>query len=130
MARVPKSSVRVNSDLIPECMEAVRAAFQDFVPEIAAAVRDEAKASTEFKDKTGKLRKSIKDRHITAEKATSSNDEWIVQARAPHAHLVEFGHAQVTKEGKTTGFTPGHPFLEPSLEKVMSHIESYLPKGI
>ena len=46
--------------------------------EVAAAVERDARASTAFKDKTGKLRKSIKKK-----KSKYKDGGWIVRAKAP-----------------------------------------------
>lgn len=88
---------------------------------IAGQVADEAIASTAFKDKTGRLRKSIRPK-----KSRYEGGGWIVQATAPHAHLVEYGHAQVTPDGKTVGHVPAHPFLRPAKEAVFARLAPIL----
>ena len=55
---------------------------------IADYVEAEAKTTARFADKTGNLRKTIKKR-----KSKFPEGGYIVVATAPHAHLVEFGHA-------------------------------------
>ena len=69
---------------------------------IAKSIEADARNTTAFKDKTGKLRKSIR-----ARKSRFEDGGWIVQARAPHAHLVEYGTQNMAAK----------PFLRPALEK-------------
>jgi len=79
---------------------------------VGQVVEAEAKISAAFQDKTGKLRKSIK-----LKKSKFEDGGYIVQARAPHAHLVEYGHVLIAW-GRVTGKrVPPKPFLRPALEK-------------
>lgn len=137
---MPASVVKVNPHLDDEFAKALRdiEAYSDSqLEKVAIAVRDEARASTAFRDYRGtprepataaakrkgpfkNLRKKI--RHWWSKK----DECWIVSASAPHAHLVEFGHAQVTPKGKVVGHVAAHPFLRPSVEKVMGRIKSII----
>lgn len=75
-------------------------------------VEAEAKATTAFKDLTKTLRSRIKKK-----KSKFADGGWIVVARAPHAHLVEYGHVMIAW-GRVTGKrVPPHPFMRPALEK-------------
>jgi hypothetical protein len=38
--------------------------------------------------------------------------------RAPHAHLVEYGHIAVTREGRGVAQVPAYPFLRPAVASV------------
>lgn len=78
----------------------------------AQFVEQEAKTTAAFKDKTGLLRKRIKLR-----KSKFEDGGYIVQARAPHAHLVEFGHVKFLWGRPTGERVPPHPYLRPALEK-------------
>lgn len=78
----------------------------------AQFVEQEARVSAAFQDKTGKLRKSIK-----LKQSKFEDGGWIVVARAPHAHLVEFGHVKWLWGKPTSGRVPPKPFLRPALEK-------------
>lgn len=104
---------------------------------IATEVRNEARASSAFADKTGTLRKSIK---IKRERGDDGERVLVVAATAPHAHLVEFGTQgprKSTKQGrmfldgvwasdgglifaKEVRAMPACPFLRPALAKVMA----------
>lgn len=42
--------------------------------------------------------------------------EVFVGSSAPHAHLVEFGHAIVTRSGRVVGFAARRPFLRPAFD--------------
>jgi hypothetical protein len=80
---------------------------------IAEFVKGEAEQSTAFWDKTGKLRSSFDIR----KKRDGKDDVWIVRNKAPHAHLIENGHAQVSPDGKRLGHVPAHPYLRPAADK-------------
>ena len=75
-------------------------------------VEAEAQTTAAFQDKTGKLRSKIK-----KQKSKFADGGWIVVARAPHAHLVEYGHVKVLWGRQTGERVPPHPFLRPALEK-------------
>jgi HK97 gp10 family phage protein len=70
---------------------------------IAKQIATDAKASVNVK--TGNLRKGI-----SARKSKFDDGGWIVISRAPHSHLVEFGHGGPKP-------APPHPFLRPALNK-------------
>jgi HK97 gp10 family phage protein len=80
----------------------VSAAVEEACRETAEKVGARAKASTEFSDKTGKLRSSIK-----VFKSKFPDGGYIVHASSPHAHLVEYGHGGPAP-------APAHPFLRPA----------------
>lgn len=89
---------------------------------VAKEAAARAKATTDFIDKMGTLRKSIK-----AQKSKKNKNEystsWIVKAGAPHAHLVAYGHAQVTKSGDVVKHVPGEDFLQNAVDSVMPEAE-------
>ena len=98
-----------------EVVEAVNANLK----ETAELVCNEAKSTAGFIDRTGNLRKSIKLRKSKFEDggyiviATGKNKE-----KGYHAHLVEYGHVQISPSGKQIGKrVPPHPFMRPALEK-------------
>jgi HK97 gp10 family phage protein len=74
--------------------------------EVADLVKDEAKRSAEFVDKTGNLRRSISKR-----KSKFTDGGFIVMAKGNHAHLVEFGHVKVLWGRRTNERVPAHPFM-------------------
>lgn len=93
-----------------------------------------AQRSTAFRDVTGELRKSItveKRHEYTTSRGNvrlavnlPRNREadavvYLVRAKAPHAHLVEYGHAMVTRSGNTVGYVPAQPFLRPAFIKAL-----------
>lgn len=95
---------------LDEISDAINAKLED----IATLVRDEAKATSEFADKTGKLRGSIRKR-----KSRFEGGGYIVEAKAPHAHLVELGHVLIAWGHITGKRVPPHPFMRPALDKGM-----------
>ncbi len=107
-----ETNVRVELPL--EGIEAeVRVAFDRLLGPIAERVAAAARNSAAFADKTGKLRQSIK-----ALPSRYEGGGWIVVASAPHAHLIEFGHAMVGKDGTVQGHAPAHPFLRPARDRI------------
>jgi hypothetical protein len=78
----------------------------------AEVVEREAKTTSSFTDKGGKLRKSI-----SKQKSKFEDGGWIVVARAPHAHLVEYGHVKFLWGRPTGERVAPRPFLRPALEK-------------
>jgi len=65
-------------------------------------------------EKTGYLKK-----HIKAYRSRYEEGGAICYADAPHAWLVEFGHALI-RNGQVIGHVPAHPFMRPAKEKVMA----------
>ncbi len=68
--------------------------------------------------RTGLLRRRMTNRKLKSSRLTAARK---VGPRAPHAHLVEFGHVQVWKHPKTgkkyvKGHVPAHPFVRPGAE--------------
>lgn len=138
-----KSVVKVNPHLdddFAKVLQEIEAYSDEQLERVAIAVRDEARASSAFQDYRGterepasaaakrkgqfkNLRKKIQHWWSKKEKC------WMVSASQPHAHLVEFGHVQVTPKGKVVGHVPAHPFLRPAVEKTIANIKSILSSG-
>ena len=93
---------------IAEVMDAMDANLKD----IAEYVEREAQTTLAYHDKTGKLRKKTK-----LKVSKYEDGGYIVQARAPHAHLVEYGHVAIPPGKLAGGRVKPHPFLRPALEK-------------
>lgn len=91
---------------------------------------NEAKATSMFADKTGILRASIAP--VVEHKADMV--EATVVAKAPHAHLVELGHAIVKgKRGKTQtthGSVPGRPFMRTAFNAHSSKAKAMIRKAV
>ena len=66
---------------------------------------------------------------IKAKKSKFQNGGYIVKAAAPHAHLVEYGHAMVTHDGRTVGHVAAHPFLRLARNTVKARMDVIL-KGL
>ncbi len=114
------AQVQVEGFDIAALTEDVRNFIDSDLKLAAQRVATAAVASTEFKDSPklkNKLRKSIKPKV-----SKYPDGGWIVRATAPHAHLVEFGHALVTPDGHTIGQVPAHPFLRNALRKVQNEM--------
>ena len=91
----------------------------------AEVVRDEAKQTSEFADKTGALRASIRARRVAGRVHTGAGVRKVPGAAARveaggagarQAYLIEYGRAGgVSKTGKRYPAAPPHPYLEPAL---------------
>lgn len=103
---------------------------------VSFAVSPVLKAAKKYAPKdSGDLKKSLK-RKI---KAYSRNATVIgivgpEKYKAPHAHLVEYGHRLVTKDGREIGFVPPHPFMRPAFtqnkETMLRRYRSKLIEGL
>lgn len=116
-------SAKVNVEIDIEVPKEVRQFVQENEQEVAKEIEGYAKTSTAFKDTGfqffGMKLKGLRD-SIKARKSKFENGGWIVQAVAPHAHLVEFGHDMVDwRTGKTLGKVRPHPFLRPAKERAI-----------
>lgn len=95
----------------PMAMEALMTA--------ARPLESAMRSTTAFADQTGRLRRSIG----TVEAKTRGVAMVKVGARAPHAHLVEFGTKERhTATGKSTGTMPKRPFIRPAFDKTRSRV--------
>jgi hypothetical protein len=95
--------------------------------QIAKQIATDARATTEFQDYKGTARESEWSkktwgsnarklrRSIRAKESKFEDGGWIVQATAPHAHLIEYGHDIVTKDGRKVGRAQPRSFLRKAL---------------
>ena len=97
---------------INAALEEILAAVDADLSGIADYVEAEAKTTARFADKSKTLRNSIK-------KCKSKFPEggYIVVATAPHAHLVEFGHAMWVKGVYVKDHVKPRKFLRKAKEK-------------
>lgn len=87
----------------------------DKLGDIAAA---EIKKNAQiFKKDTGNLIRSIKKR-----KSRLMENSVIAGAMAPHAHLLEEGHA-IVRNGNVVGHVPARPFVKPAEEFTRTKIQ-------
>lgn len=97
---------------IDAALDEILAAVDADLSGIADYVEAEAKTTARFADKTGNLRKTIKKR-----KSKFPEGGYIVVATAPHAHLVEFGHAMWVKGVYVKDHVKPRRFLRQAKEK-------------
>ena len=97
---------------IDAALDEILAAVDADLSGIADYVEAEAKTTARFADKTGNLRKTIKKR-----KSKFPEGGYIVVATAPHAHLVEFGHAMWVKGVYVKDHVKPRRFLRTAKEK-------------
>lgn len=107
---------------IEDIRAGVRAEIASDLGGIAAQVFEKAKASAAFRDKTGRLRQSI-----WIYRSKYKDGGYVVYVKAPHSHLVEFGHAVVTKDGKVLEHrVPGKFFLRKARNAVRRTVDETL----
>ncbi|MCG4632353.1 HK97 gp10 family phage protein [Bilophila wadsworthia] len=107
---------------IEDIRAGVRAEIASDLGGIAAQVFEKAKSSTAFRDKTGRLRQSI-----WIYRSKYKDGGYVVYVKAPHSHLVEFGHAVVTKDGKVLEHrVPGKFFLRKARNAVRRKVDTML----
>jgi len=108
---------------LPEKIQAnvIRYAFN----QAAKRVAERAQATTAFKDRTGRLRNSIRVKQRRMRNGMVGSD---VVAETPYAHLIEFGRLQKT----ATGFKqlPRREFLKPALEETREETIRYITSKI
>ena len=86
----------------------------------ASHIAKTLRATTRFKDKSGRLRKSIRIKGVEVRRPDAANSwhtirrgAYQVNVRAPHAHLVEFGReAGVADSGRKYPSAAGTHFIE------------------
>lgn len=102
---------------IRELLETVRNRVPSRYEEILETVSTKIKVDAESKinSKTGELKGSLRKKKKSQSGVTSYEISAGGQS-APHAHLVEFGHRQVTKTGEVIGDVPARPFLRTAFE--------------
>ena len=93
-------------------LDEILAAVDADLSGIADYVEAEAKTTARFVDRSGNLRKTIKKR-----KSKFPEGGYIVVATAPHAHLVEFGHAMWVKGVYVKDHVKPRKFLRKAKEK-------------
>ena len=107
-----KGNVKLDLSGVDESLEEIMTFVAANLEEVASEVESAAKTTAAFADKSGKLRGSIK-----KSKSKYEDGGFIVAAKAPHAHLVEFGHVMIAW-GRITGRrVPAHPFMRPAKER-------------
>ena len=97
---------------INAALDEILAAVDADLSGIADYVEAEAKTTADFVDRSGNLRKTIKKR-----KSKFPEGGYIVVATAPHAHLVEFGHAMWVKGVYVKDHVKPRKFLRKAKEK-------------
>lgn len=109
-----RASVEITLPAVVDLSE-IEEALRSNLEEIAHRVAD--KARQKVRRRTGKLARTIKVitlPHGFRVKAGSN--------KVRTAHLIEFGHDMVTKDGRTVGRVPAYPFLRPAKEEVINDV--------
>lgn len=124
-ASIQIKGLRTLSGRLDEFGERAKKAVKEAVIDSNNEIAEEMKGTSLFADKTGKLRGSI----TTEIKETSELIEAKALAKAPHAHLVELGHALV-KDGKTIGSVAARPFARTAFGNKKAKAKSNIRKAI
>lgn len=124
---VGKVSVSVTEQDFISQLAGNQEAVDAFLKSVAVDVRENAKRSSDFIDKTGNLRRSIgmrKSKYVNGGyivKASGRNRlEGATGAKGFHAWLVEFGHEKVLWGKRTGGRVPPRPFMRNAVKKAES----------
>lgn len=80
-----------------------------------AAVHVRRVARTKVQKKTGTYHKRFKRGKVFKD----AEGKWVTRVynSSSHAHLIEHGHRQVTKDGREIGFTPGKHVMEEGIQR-------------
>lgn len=106
----------------------VKGAVDEALRDTAVQVRDVAKRTAAFTDRTGHLRRSIR-----MKKSKFEDGGYIVTAtgrnrnkdlKGYHAWLVEHGHVKVLWGRRTSDKVPPHPFLDPALKTGRAYLSA------
>lgn len=116
--RTGNSMTRIEGfDEIIQLLETIRTRVPSKYDEVLLNVSQkiEVDARQRINSQTGKLESSLNNKkkkigEITAYEISAGG------SKAPHAHLVEFGHRQVSKDGTVVGDVPARPFLRSAFE--------------
>lgn len=108
---------------IEDILRQYSALADEIVEKVASEALSEVKkrARMAFVTRHGGLFKSIKKKP-----SKIHSGQVIVGAFAPHAHLVEYGHAQVDHSGHVIGHVPARPFLRPAEEAVKARLREII----
>lgn len=111
----------------------IRASFSVEIPEDAALISalnvyiDEnmkeiaEEVATETRQRTP-IRKGLLVKSVRSRKSRFEGGGYLVVVKAPHAHLVEYGHDIVSRSGKVVGRVRAYPFLRPSVQAVARRV--------
>lgn len=122
--KVEGISINDLDELITKQLADNEEVIDQFLSKVADAIRDEAKTTADFIDRTGNLRKSIGKRKSRFPrggyivKASGRNRaEGATGAKGFHAWLVEFGHVKVLWGKRTSEMVRPHPFMSNAVKR-------------
>jgi len=129
-----KQEIQISLDDIRAAINAIDPLVEEHLEQIAQHVAENArqrvnrsnkkvdiKRNLDFWPDSMHLHKHLQDSIIVKESSYPMGG-WVVKAMRPHAHLVEYGHYLVTPEGRTIGFVPPYPYLNPAKRFIMSQL--------
>ena len=109
-------------DLLQSLADRAPDVYEEELEKAAKSIESDTKSN--INDKSGELSQSVTLRKYSGQKSVS----YKVSAggiKAPHAHLVEFGHRLVVND-KVVGDVPAHPFLRKAFEENKAKTEAAL----
>ena len=107
-----KANIRMDLAGFDESLGEIQKIIDANCSEVADLVTKVAQTTSAFSDKTGTLRGSIRKK-----KSKFENGGYVVESKAPHAHLIEYGHVKIAWGHVTGGRVPAHPFMRPAKEQ-------------
>lgn len=116
---------KFEKDLIKIANEIIPKESKKFLREEGTKLRKKtlSNAKQKVKKKSGKYHKSIKRGKVYTYDVNGALSIR-VYSNAPHAHLIEYGHRQVSKNGVESGFVEGKHVFEKSKNEFESEFNS------
>lgn len=136
MAKRIKTGNRMNQitgfgeleDLLKSLADQSIEVYEKELEKVASVIENNTKSNI-TDGPTGNLKSSVTLKKASGKKRVSYKIS-AGGAKAPHAHLVEFGHRIITKNGDVVGDVPAHPFLRKAFEENKSNIETALNNAL
>jgi HK97 gp10 family phage protein len=129
-----KVGSEVGIDGIPELKANIAAKLDKMMGQAAKKVfmRAAMRMVEEAKDlvpvKTGTLRDAIYAAYGDTKKPNVIVG--VNYRKAPHAHLIEYGHIHTTHDGRGTSMTKAHPFMRPALTYARPKMAAIIAEGL
>lgn len=112
----------LKEQLINALPKTARTILRRAIRQAARVIRDDAKRRAPRE--SGRLRKGIKEKETTP--GAGQVGARVFVSKAPHAHLIEYGHRQMYKNPRNTGelrqsqktpFVAAQPFMRPAFDE-------------
>ena len=124
LEKIEENIEKIAQQMEPEIVESILLSKADMIKERASSAAPQGETGNL---KRGIVAKVLQRRGDKYAPAMAGIDYRI----APHAHLVEFGHAiRFSRKGRTFGFVPPHPFFRPAFDSLQDQIKNEIAEEI